>query len=259
MAPLDLGVSALGRSFDQVADVYDEVRPDYPDEVYAAIEGVAGSLAGACVLDLACGPGTATRQLQSRGARVVAVDPGMPLLRRLRARSAQVPVVAAVAERLPFKEGAFDVICCATAFHWLDAPRAVGELRRVLRPAGVVAVWWANHRRDDRIAWEAAQARVHERWQLRGGSRPPTSAGVDPRSTAAYLRSCGLDVVVDTELTWSRVVSREQHLQVLGTHSDVLALGPDRTRLLGEIDAALQQWSHVEERLWGPLVVARMP
>ena len=48
------------------------------------------------------------------------------------------------------------------------------------------------------------------------------------------------------------------HLRVLGTHSDVLALGDARHELLAEIAAALRPWDQVEERLWGPLVVARM-
>ena len=251
--------SALGRSFDAVADIYDEVRPDYPDDVYASIERVSGAWSGARVLDVAAGSGIATRQLAARGATVVACDPGLPLLRRLRARDNRACAVAATAEHLPFRAGVFDLACCATAFHWFDAARAVDELRHVLRPRGVLALWWANHRRDDAIPWEAAQGAVHDRWSVRGGSRPPSPRGIGPRDTAAFLRSSGLDVVVDTRLTWSRVVSRETHLKVLSTHSDVIALGAASRDLLAEIGAALAPWPQVEERLWGPLVVARMP
>lgn len=249
----------LGRSFDAVADDYAEVRPDYPDELYAAVESVTGPLRSLRTLDVAAGPGTATRQLVERGAQVVAVDPGLPLLRRLRRRLPQVPAVAATVERLPFARGAFDLACCATAFHWFDAAPAVASLRRVLRERGALAVWWANHRRDDAIAWEAAQGAVQDGWRVRTGSRPPTDVGVGPRDVAAFLRDRGLDVVVDTELAWSRVVTRAQHVRVLGTHSDVLALGAARAALLADVEAALGPWDHVEERLWGPLVVARMP
>jgi SAM-dependent methyltransferase len=250
--------SGKGRLFDLVADDYDEVRPSYPDEVYDAIDALR-PLSGARVLDLAAGTCTATRQLLDRGAHVVAVDPGLPMLRRLRRGSAHVAAVVATAERLPFATPRFDVVCCATAWHWLDTDATVEALRRVIRPRGLLALWWANHRRDDGLDWERAQGAVHDRWAMKFGSRPPTTVGVGPRDAADDLRRRGLDVVVDTELTWSRTVTRETHLRVIGTHSDVLALGERRHEVLAEIAAALAPWETVEERLWGSFVIARFP
>lgn len=247
-----------GRLFDDVADLYDEVRPDYPDELYDALDAVHG-LDGARVLDVAAGTGVATRQLLARGAQVVAVEPGLPMLRALRRRSPAARAVAGAAERLPVRPRSFDVVCFATAWHWVDPDAATAESRRVLRDDGVLALWWANHLRDDTIAWEAAQGEVHDGWAFRGGSRPEQHNGVGPRDAAADLRRRGWDVVIDAELTWSRVVSREHHLRVLATHSDTLALGPRGARMLDEIGAALRPWPQVEERLWGPLVVARPP
>jgi hypothetical protein len=46
---------------------------------------------------------------------------------------------------------------------------------------------------------------------------------------------------------------------VLATHSDTLALGAEAARLLDEVEEALQPWAEVEERLWGPVVIARFP
>jgi SAM-dependent methyltransferase len=247
-----------GRLFDVVADDYDEVRPRYPDDIYDAIARLR-PLDGACVLDLAAGTGVATRQLVGRGADVIAVDPGAAMLRQLRRRSPDVPAVAASAERLPFIDAVFDLVCCATAWHWFDTAAAVAQVRRVVRPGGYLALWWANHRRDESIEWERVQGEVHDRWAMKSGSRPPTEVGVGPRDAAADLRRRGLDVVVDTERTWSRTVSREMHLRVLGTHSDTLDLGERRHELLDEIAVALAPWDTVEERLWGPLVIARVP
>jgi SAM-dependent methyltransferase len=247
---------ARGRLFDLVADDYDEVRPAYPAALYDAIESVR-PLRGARILDLAAGTGVATRQLGERGAEVVAAEPGAGMARRLRAGSPRQPVVLATAERLPFAPQVFDAVCCATAWHWLDAGEAVGQVREVLRPGGVLALWWANHRRDDAIDWERAQGAVHDRWTMKVGSRPPTQVGVGPRDVAEDLRGRGWDVVIETELAWTRTVTRAVHLRVLGTHSDVLALGERRRELLAEISDALAPWDTVEERLWGPLVVAR--
>jgi SAM-dependent methyltransferase len=250
--------TSRGRLFAQVADLYDEVRPDYPDHLYDVLSTVAGPLDGRHVLDLAAGTGLASRALSARHAQVVAMDISAGMLTALRRRTPSVPAVAASGEHLPFRPHAFDLIVCATAWHWVETEPAVEEIRRVLRPGGHLALWWANHRWADGIDWEAAQSAVYERWAQLHGSRPPDRTGVGPRDAADDLRDRGLDVVVDTELTWEREVSREEHLDVLRTHSDNLALGDRREEFLAQVTEALQPWPRVTERLWGPLVVARV-
>jgi SAM-dependent methyltransferase len=250
----------IGRLFGSVADRYDDLRPEYPDEVYDAIEAVTGAFEGLAVLDLAAGTGLQNRALARRGALLVAVDPDIEMLRRLRAKAPGVPAAVGRGEAIPVRDGRFDLVVCATAWHWLHAAEAVEEIGRVLRPGGHLALWWANNERDDDIEWEAAQGAVFDRWDSAQGSVPPTHDGVGPREAAADLRARGLAVVVEREFTWSRVVTRKEHLNVLGTHSIQLALSePDRRALLSEIADALRPWPTVTERLWGPLVVAGFP
>jgi SAM-dependent methyltransferase len=251
-------VSTLGRGFDGVADLYDEVRPAYPDELYDALDLAVGGLHDANVLDLAAGTGIATRVLVGRGARVVALDPGESMLRRLCRVSPSAVTVVAAAERLPLREGSVDLVTCATAWHWFDTDLVVEELRRVLRRGGHVAMWWANNRWHEGIDWEDAKSAVYERWQTSYGSRPPSTVGVGPRDAAADLRARGLDVVLEREFTWTRQRSREEHVRALATHSDVIALGAEKDRFLAEVLDALEPWPVVMERLWGPLVIARV-
>jgi SAM-dependent methyltransferase len=248
----------IGRLFGTVADLYDDTRPDYPDGVYDAIEAVTGTFEGLAVLDLAAGTGLQNRALARRGARLVAVDPDIGMLRRLRAKSPGVPAVVGRGEAIPLRDGTVDLVVCATAWHWMHTAEAVEEIRRVLCPGGHLALWWANNEWDGSIEWEDVQSAVFDRWDSVQGSVPPTHDGVGPREAAADLRARGLAVVVDREFRWSREVTREEHLKVLATHSIQLALSePDRRALLSEIEAALQRWPVVTERLWGPLVVAR--
>lgn len=258
--PRDRAVSdSLGRIFDGVADLYDEVRPEYPAEVYDGIQAVTGPLRDCRVLDLAAGAGLATRALAAQGAAVVAADPGANLLRRLRERSPGVPAVMSIAEALPFRDDVFDLVTCATAWHWLDTTGTLAECRRVVRCGGHLALWWANNLFGAGIDWEDAQSAVYERWDLARGSQPPPQIrGVVPREAAADLRARGIDVVVDTEINWTRTVSRDKHLRMLRTQSNTLALGDDGDVIIGEIAEALQPWPLVTQRLWGPLVIAQL-
>jgi SAM-dependent methyltransferase len=252
------GSSEIGLLFGTVADLYDDMRPAYPDELYDAIEAVTGTLEALAVLDLAAGTGLQSRALARRGAGLVAVDPDIGMLRRLRAKSSVVPAVVGRGEQVPLRDGTVDLVVCATAWHWLRTAEAVEEVRRVLRPGGHLAVWWANNCWGDGVEWEDAQSAVYDRWNSVQGSVPPTHDGVGPHDAAADLRDRGLNVIFDGEFNWTRTVTREEHLQMLGTHSNNLVLSePDRRALLSEIEAALQPWPVVTERLWGPLVVAR--
>lgn len=247
----------IGRLFGTVADLYDEVRPAYPDGMYDAIEAVTGGFDGMAVVDLAAGTGLQTRVLAQRGARCVAVDPDLGMLCRLHTKALGVPVVAGRGEQIPLRDNVADLVVCATAWHWMQTAAALQEIRRVLRPGGYLALWWANNRWGDGVEWEDAQSAVFDRWDSVQGSVPPTHDGVGPREAASDLRDRGLDVVVDREFNWSREVTREEHLRMLATHSNNLALPePDRSALLSEIADVLQPWPVVTERLWGPLVVA---
>jgi ubiquinone/menaquinone biosynthesis C-methylase UbiE len=250
-------MTSLGRGFDGVADLYDDVRPAYPDELYDAIEQVSCPLLGADVLDIGAGTGIASRAMAARGARVVAVDPGEPMVRRLSRMSPDVVAVIARAEQLPVRDSAFDLVTCATAWHWLDTERTVTEVRRVLRPGGHVALWWANNRWGAGVDWEDARAEVYQRWQTEHGSRA-AFCGVAPLEAAADLRQRGLRVVLEREFLWMRERTREDHILALSTHSDVIALGESQPEFLDELTQALAPWPVVVERLWGPLVVAQI-
>jgi len=251
-------VTSIGRGFDGVADLYDEVRPPYPPDLYDAIEASAGPLQDADVLDLAAGTGIATRELVRRGARVVAIDPGEPMIRCLRRLSPAVTAAIATAEQLPLRDRRFDLVACATAWHWLETGPAVAELRRVLRPRGHIALWWANNRWGSGVDWEDARSEVYRRWETSHGSRPVSYSGVTPLQAASDLRRRGLRVVFEQEFLWSRERTREDHIRALSTHSDVIALGDQKARFLDEVAMALEPWPVVVERLWGPLVIARV-
>jgi SAM-dependent methyltransferase len=104
---------------------------------------------GDFVLDLACGPGNFSREFAPAvgpAGLVVGVDASATMLERggreLLASPAQNLVLfRASATELPFREASFDACCCFAALHLFDDPfAALGEIRRVLRPGGRIAL-----------------------------------------------------------------------------------------------------------------------
>ncbi len=85
------------------------------------------------VLEIGCGTAHFTYWLHDRGTKAVGLDLSRPMLREAQSWTS-VPLVRGEAVRLPFSDGAFDLITLITTLEFLDRPReAVGEALRIAR------------------------------------------------------------------------------------------------------------------------------
>ncbi|GAA3786950.1 class I SAM-dependent methyltransferase [Sphaerisporangium flaviroseum] len=214
--------------FDRVAEAYDAARPGYPDGLYEALARLSSvSLTGATVADVGAGTGISTRGLLARGARVVAVDPGVRMLARLVARTDSPHVVVGDGNALPLRSGAADLVCYAQAWHWLRPEESIGEALRVLRPGGAVAAWWNSVDLETSASaadWLVAyEVRLAESCPGYSGPALPDWS-VPP--VAAVMTRAGLDVQ-EAWIRWRRNVSVEDFLLDMRSHSFVAALGDD--------------------------------
>ena len=78
----------LGRVFNEVPELYDRVRPRYPDELFADLVTVTRTDERSSVLEVGCGTGQATRSLAALGCSVTAVEPGAEVAALARQRLA---------------------------------------------------------------------------------------------------------------------------------------------------------------------------
>jgi ubiquinone/menaquinone biosynthesis C-methylase UbiE len=93
------------------------------------------------VLEIGGGTGANLDLYGERVNSLTVTEPEAPMLRRLQHRAGQLrpqaTVLRAPAEDLPFADGSFDVAVSTLVLCTVDdQPRAVRELRRVLRPGG---------------------------------------------------------------------------------------------------------------------------
>jgi ubiquinone/menaquinone biosynthesis C-methylase UbiE len=97
---------------------------------------------GQRVLDLGCGPGDGTAKLNAAGATAVGLDYSGGMLETARKDAHNLGrLTRGDAGRLPFKDGAFDKVICTNSFHhYPNHLAALREMRRVLRPGGLLVL-----------------------------------------------------------------------------------------------------------------------
>jgi len=122
---------------------YQELRPGYASDAVSWVVDRGGLEPGSTVVDLAAGTGQLSRHFEALGFEVVAVEPASNMRALLQERLPSVRTVDAKAERLPFEGESVDAVVVGNAFHHFDRDTAFTEIGRVLRPRGMLALFWA--------------------------------------------------------------------------------------------------------------------
>ncbi|MFF0492634.1 methyltransferase domain-containing protein [Nocardia sp. NPDC004068] len=216
-----------------VAEDYAATRPPYPPRVYDTLETACGKAFGElAVIDVGAGTGIASAAMAARGARVLAVEPSPDMVRRLRTHGRGVVAIRGDGNRLPVADDVADLVCYAQSWHWTDPRRSVPEALRVLRPGGLLALWWNVP--DFDVAWVARQ---HERFRR----RIPRYHGYAGKDATAALGAPPFELTLEQHtVRWTRAVSLVEHLRMLRTLSFVDALeSSDRATVLDAERAAL--------------------
>jgi SAM-dependent methyltransferase len=133
----------LGRVFNEVPELYDRVRPSYPDELLSDLVAVAGMDERSSVLEVGCGTGQATLSLARLGCSVVAVEPGTAMAAVARNRLAtatNVEIETSSFEDWDDRGRRFDVLVAASSWHWVDPSIGWRRAHDVLRAGGWMAL-----------------------------------------------------------------------------------------------------------------------
>lgn len=223
--PID---DVAARGFQAGAAAYEHARPGYPDEAVAVLRDEVGVGPGTLAIDLAAGTGKLTRRLLELGASVLAVEPVAAMRSQLEAVLPGVRAIDGTAEEIPAANASVDVVAVAQAFHWFDAPVALAEVARVLRPGGRLAILW--NERDERTPWVAEMSRLI-RWHERTVSR---YQHVD---WAAVIAACGrFGPLAERTVMWEQPMTRELLAERVRSISYIATMpAPEREKLAADV------------------------
>jgi SAM-dependent methyltransferase len=135
--------------FESAAPYYLEGRPRYADRLIRQVADLLGLCGTQRLLDLGTGPGQLAIAFAPYAGDVTAIDPEPEMLRIAAEQAAQVGVRLNLLEgnsyTLDGSLGPFELVTIGRAFHWMDRPRTLEVLDKLIQPAGAVALFSTRH------------------------------------------------------------------------------------------------------------------
>jgi ubiquinone/menaquinone biosynthesis C-methylase UbiE len=117
---------------------YAHLRPTYPDNLFEFLATVVASRNIAW--DCATGNGQAATHLARHFGQVIATDESGEMIAQA-PRDPRITYWVAEAEDSGIEDHLVDLVTVASAIHWFDLDRFYAEVRRVVKPGGVIAAW----------------------------------------------------------------------------------------------------------------------
>lgn len=191
---------------------YRRHRPGYPDALFAYLAGLCARQERAW--DCGCGNGQAAVGLAAHFARVDAIDPSAEQIAQAETH-ARVHYAVASAEASGLPDHAYDLIVAAQAAHWFEPNAFYAEVRRVARPAAVIALITYTLPEVD-PAVDALVRRLHG--EIVGAYWPPERAYVDD---AYRTLDFPFPEIAAPAFAERRTLTRDAFLGYLGTWSAV--------------------------------------
>lgn len=236
--------AAMRASFDEVPEIYDRVRHDYPAEAVADLLSYLRErrhLAVPDVLEIGPGTGKATRALLGAGARVTGVELGDRMVKWLRvafAEETRFSVVQGAFETVRLPAASFDIVTAATAFHWIDPTVRIEKAIELLRPLGVLStISTVQVRSDVARGFFERTASIYSRYK--GPDRPFAAPEPEEATVPEFDELARHPALCDAQLLryrWDQRYSSDRYADLLRTYSNMLVMPEaEREQLIGEL------------------------
>lgn len=243
----------MTRIFGEVAELYDDARPGYPDQVRQAIVDFGGG-PPASVVELGAGTGKATELLRKLGVPLTAIEPDPRMAAVLRANFPDIEVVDRTFEEWAPPEGGVGLVACATAWHWMDPETRHRRALGALAPGGTLAIFYHKYAYRDPAQWAAIDDLLYR--------IDPDVADRDEHWVLDDVRAAGVWSDV-RERRWHTypVFGKRRYLDLMQTFSPFRRHSPaDRQRALDGLDALLDDFGgEITLDLRTTVVLAKRP
>jgi len=245
--------------FNDVAELYDRVRPGYPDSVVERVLACASVPEDGKILEVGCGTGQLTVPLAKRGYEITAIDRGPDLAHVASQNCSAFSKTRIINSTFEEWEGvlhSFDLVTSAQTYHWFDPNYGIQHASSSLKHTGSIAlIWNVQNRSRDTDFWRATDP-VYEKY------RQASTAGHKPLewSIEAYRKALDDSILFEdpVEITeqWNMVYSHDDYIMLLNTYSDHISLPePQKSAFFSEISEIIMDFGGQVERLYETIAI----
>lgn len=213
-------------SFGEVAELYHEIRPRYPQELFKDLFKLIDLPQNACILEIGAGTGIATAELAKRGFHVTALEPSPEMASVLKnnLKNLNLEVIISTFEDWTPPPGRFDLVISFTAFHWLNPATRYQRIYEALSPNGFLAVIKYHHvAGGDRSFFYKVQECYKKYKPESSAFRLPEVSDFKPSTQEIYASGLFKKPIFRSYLT-EETYNRADYEQLLLTYSDHRAL-----------------------------------
>lgn len=236
-SPENLPALLPRETFDEIAELYDEMRPSYPSQVFDDVISVSGADANSALLEIGCGTGHATLGFAARGLRIHCVELGANMAAVARKKLAEFPRVSI--EVADFDHwtapGLYHLVYSATAYHWLNPATREPRIASMLHSGGWLVIWRNRHVRNGSIDdfLDAAREIYLREAPALAKKRIGLPRPHEVEETEKERLTSGLfDELPSRLYLWQKTYNAAEYVQMLDTHSDHRLLPAGRRQRL---------------------------
>ncbi|NEO26550.1 MAG: class I SAM-dependent methyltransferase [Kamptonema sp. SIO4C4] len=232
--------------YSAVAQAYHQARPRYPQDLIQQAITLAQLPQNAPILEIGCGPGTATPTLASFGLPIIALEPSLAACQLARQNCQAYPNVEII--NTTFEEWQphgrkFAALIATTSFHWLSPESRCQQAAQLLEPDGSLILLWNTPPQPSPEVAQTLQP-------LYDTYAPSLSPYIPPETHIHFLQQLGqtvLDSGLFENLQFEQVrgtvpYSIENYIILLSTLSPYIALdSATRKTLFKQMQATLEK------------------
>ena len=131
--------------FSPVAAAYNKARPSYPKQLVCRAVELARLSSDGIILEIGCGPGTATITFAQLGFSMVCLEPSKEFYQLALHNCKEYPSIEIKCtsfEEWELESKRFDVVMAASAFHWISPEIAFPKAADALKDDGFLILLW---------------------------------------------------------------------------------------------------------------------
>jgi SAM-dependent methyltransferase len=131
--------------YSSVAEAYNKTRPRYCNQIIDRVVELTQLTSNSNILEIGCGPGTATVSFARRGFSMVCLEPSPDSCQLARNNCAEYPnveIINTTFEEWELEVEKFDAVLAATSIHWVTPEIVYTKVKDALRDRGYLILLW---------------------------------------------------------------------------------------------------------------------